>query len=480
MNEFTSEPDPESDDGSEQNKPNKKTDLVVRMHEKRAEFAELRAQFTQFRRGYNNRLNEFYQFTYEMNEEFLRSPEELLRFTKEEYFNCNQQKPNETNLSRHLLYFLADARADSDRDKFIRPAAVLEYFCHQGIPAHEVAQRLKDGGGFSRIYKKLPGKRAVGGDSSDDLDVLRQEPEPPDDTPALPGTVDTSSEAPCPSNSKGDDAALPAPVPIAGPEGETPGSDASTAASGDITGSAASAAGINLKSNAISGEPETSNRISRTRVDLKNTVSVIIPPFDKSTPLFKHFTVDTVINAKRGVIFFENKPPEADGWREVTAVDVTTWDDDALPWPKLIDPSDPRLHRQNAAVVRDEEIAHEGWSAEPASVTNQSAASAPLTHNADEGRNSIVEPAVLTPTSTTARPVAPEGSGGVGKVETREASRSAQAGAIASTKHPPPNKISAPKNSITTNAVGKTRTLVDFYPRAHVSAPAPIAKLPKR
>jgi hypothetical protein len=120
-----------------------KRGLVERMYEARANFAKDCAEYTQFSRGYTQRLYAHYQFVFGMDEAFRRNQDERSHMTSQEYFNCNRQKPDENSLLRHLLYFLVDARTDVEREKWLRPAIVLEHFRNQGVPVDRVAQRLR-------------------------------------------------------------------------------------------------------------------------------------------------------------------------------------------------------------------------------------------------------------------------------------------------------------------------------------------------
>jgi hypothetical protein len=67
-----------------------------------------------------------------------------------------------------------------------KPAIVLEHFRDQGVPISEVAQRLKEGGGFARIYRRISGRTSVMDEASDDLDVLRCDQKIPDNHDVRP------------------------------------------------------------------------------------------------------------------------------------------------------------------------------------------------------------------------------------------------------------------------------------------------------
>jgi hypothetical protein len=276
------------------NKRPEKRGLVERMYEARDSFAKERAEYAQFSRGYSLRLYAHFQIVYGMDRDFRGDRDELLRMTNQDYFNCNRQKPNENNLLRHLLYFFVDARTEEEREKWLRPASVLEHFRDQEVPVSEVAQRLKEGGGFSRIYKNFSGGRATVRDSYDDLDLLRQEPEPPDDERCETDPADAASGAAYVTYGKPVDAALLELVSSADGEGKVPEHGSAMTGGDHITSGAASARAINFNNDSISGGAETPKRISRTRIDLDNTVPVTIPPYDPNS-LFPSFTVGSVI-----------------------------------------------------------------------------------------------------------------------------------------------------------------------------------------
>ena len=137
MKESNNLQEPAPNKPSEQER-RRKPDLVARMYEARDEFAKLSGQYAEFRRGYTTRLYQHLAFVYSMDAAFRQDAVELSRFTRQEYFKCNRQKFNQDNLPHHLFYFLDDAQTDKEREKWLKPAIVLEHFRAQGVPVSEV------------------------------------------------------------------------------------------------------------------------------------------------------------------------------------------------------------------------------------------------------------------------------------------------------------------------------------------------------
>ncbi|MGO9741546.1 MAG: hypothetical protein ACLPN5_08555 [Roseiarcus sp.] len=256
-----------------------KPDLIARLYEEPAKFVQLQVEFAQFRSGYSGRLNDGLQVVYGLDDAFRQDADEFRRLTNLDFFECNRQKPDETNLLRHIAYFLADARTEQDREKWLKPAAVLESFRSQGVPVQEVARRLKEGGGYARLYKSLPGKASEANEASDDLSVLQQDPNALDDIDVEPlNAVDTVGGPPNTLSDKRGETALMPPVPVADQDDEVVEPGASTARSDHTMDNPASPKVATISGDAISGQAENQKRTSRTRVDLDTTVPVIIPP----------------------------------------------------------------------------------------------------------------------------------------------------------------------------------------------------------
>jgi hypothetical protein len=329
MKESENNPEPASTEPDDPNMPAKIPDLVARMIEKRAEFAQFRAQFADFRSGYKGRLYEYFQFAYEMNNAFVSDLDEMRRMTSDEFFNCNRQRPDEANFLRHLLYFLAEARTEKEREKWLKPATVLETFRSEGVHFSDVARRLKEGRGYKRIYNSISGKRFLADESSDDLDILDRDPLEAEDhaglseRPAQSDTVD-----PAKTNDDGPNAFSLTP---ASDGNTTPPEDAEAAPSNPPGGSRSSAIAkaadepVEAISEAAQAGGSGARPIRRNR---SNTLFVNM----------QQFQIEMALAPKRGVIFYEKMPPIQGTLKEVVAHNVLPWDDHNAPWPTLIDP----------------------------------------------------------------------------------------------------------------------------------------------
>jgi hypothetical protein len=315
-----------------------KPDLVARMDEARAEFAKLRGQYAEFRRGYTTRLFEHCAFVYSMDAAFRQDDDELSRFASLEYFKCNRQKPNQDNLPHHLFYFLDDAQTDKEREKWLKPAIVLEHFRAQDVPVSEVVQRLKDGGGYARIYKRISGERSVVDEAFDDLDVLRRDPKMPDDddVQGLRPAKAAGVEPPALDEVQTTASHIDSKYDIAQPAGSRQGHDERAT----YVVSPMMATGHENTFNAqfdAGGYQIGPAPIRRTR---KNTL------FVTATPL----QIARTFSGKRVAIFADIGPPVAGKLREIVVAGVTPLYDNDGPWPLLVDPMDlPR----NAPSVAD-------------------------------------------------------------------------------------------------------------------------------
>jgi hypothetical protein len=481
MNESKNSPQPVPTGPPQDDERPDKCGLVERMYEARENFAKDRAEYDQFSRGYKLRLYGHFQFVYGKAEDFRGDRNELSRMANQAYFDCNRQKPDQDNLLRHLLYFLVDARTEKEREKWLRPASVLEHFRSQEVSASEVARRLKEGGGFTRIYNNLSGGRAAASDSYDDLELLRQDPEPRDDQTSEPDPADAAAGEPYITNGKPVDATTPEPAPNADQEGEVFEDGISKAAGDHIAGGAASARVINLGGDVVSGEAGMPKRVSRTRVDLTHTVPVIIPPHDPNSR-FPRFTVGTVTKAKRGVMFFEVKPSEVDDWQIVTAVNVVAIDDDTLPWPELVDPRDRgRREGRDSASIAAEGTVQDGSFDEIGSLTDKAVPPPALrVAVAEERPTPVVAPVAKKATaSATARPAGPQASVRGGKAGGSGIGRSTQVRVATMTNSPPLSKAAATKNSIAAKGTSTARKIVLMETRAYGGSNYSATKRPK-
>jgi hypothetical protein len=310
-----------------------KRGLVERMYEARANFAKDCAEYTQFSRGYTQRLYAHYQFVFGMDEAFRRNQDERSHMTSQEYFNCNRQKPDENSLLRHLLYFLVDARTDVEREKWLRPAIVLEHFRNQGVPVDRVAQRLREAGGYARIYKSITAKTSTEKAVGDDLALLLSDPDLSEDHTAfhlsLPEAVDGSDE-PTASN------ANKASPTIMGQDAHQ--SDKTSESGVEITqdqrplGRGASRKAATETGDANGGQFETAGPPKRCPLHSaakKDHVAVRVEPWEVSPAL-----------AGQRVIFFADviQPNKAGGHVDVVARRVIPLNSADGPWPDLVAP----------------------------------------------------------------------------------------------------------------------------------------------
>ncbi len=104
--------------------------------------------------------------------ELLENDAEFDRLREHEFFQCSRQKPDKENLCRQLLYFIADAQTEKERNRWSKPAKVLAHFRTEKVYHEDVARLLKERNGFVKICRSISAGGAECDGVNGDLDLL--------------------------------------------------------------------------------------------------------------------------------------------------------------------------------------------------------------------------------------------------------------------------------------------------------------------
>jgi hypothetical protein len=161
--------------------------LELALHE-----AAIFAKLATSHEGTRLRLYNLIAQAYRIGCDFSESPTEYRRFQELEFWRDTRQKPKNDNIMKSVLNFITGNR---EPNRSVKAGAVLEHFRREGLHWKEVAQHLKDGGGYQKLYRKVCAKAGdePGADDghADDLAMLEPAPSGSPDSLAAPHEAST-------------------------------------------------------------------------------------------------------------------------------------------------------------------------------------------------------------------------------------------------------------------------------------------------
>jgi hypothetical protein len=174
--------------------PEKPKNVLAAVHEERDKFKTLRERHALILEEHARELDRStaglharLAFVYWAWGELLEHEVDLNRLFNDEFFQCSRQKPDKENLCRQLLYFVADARTEKERNRWSKPAKVLAHFRTDNVRHEDVVGLLKERGGVVKIFRSFSSDKAEHDGVEVDLDLL--EPAPIDRAATVPTTV---------------------------------------------------------------------------------------------------------------------------------------------------------------------------------------------------------------------------------------------------------------------------------------------------
>jgi hypothetical protein len=106
-------------------------------------------------RGHTRKHNKFLKICFVITLFFAENPAEYSKFIENEYFKGSRQKPKNDAIAKSVLYFVADAKTDKERNPLIKDAKVLDALLREGTTENDFLGRLEKSGGSDQLYREL-------------------------------------------------------------------------------------------------------------------------------------------------------------------------------------------------------------------------------------------------------------------------------------------------------------------------------------